>query len=1634
MPLSAKEATERLEKFKRASIAGTTTRLNLFATSLGLFSRLDAYILNSDSLEAAAIGARIRKMPASALRLIWKAFAPGWVKALANIQLAKSLNYQGEYDRSPFRTPNLPEVADGLRGKIAWSAVHLHARFPCDPKWLAEWVGYLDPDCYQYRSDLLLAGAIDCGDEDVLRILLETISGKHPTAAISRAAVRALLISDNRDAWSAVEQLLLKAQRQEGLRQTILEAIDEGHPEAFRRFLRLLLEHDLLRFSSAQRAVGVWLQLPDDLPNAHRPDRYLVRLLDFLEGSSTPDRDSPLDVFLWLWSKAFSDVQVALKEATTWQQHPDPEVRRVTVFLVQRVRLGIAAQSLVSWLSDPSPMVASTAMRGLAPYRSQYLRLLRIEPMVRAWIPRLPVKPEDKRVMSRSEAITLLVEVMPTNDLASLEPFLADMNSDTRCWFAARLHEYKNPQKRREIAFRLLADTSQSVRHYALSTFGKGAPGLQELPVLEEMLKRSGVDVRTMAMSLILRLPDAQVCECAERLSRSKDKPQQRAALEIAMKLGNLRPSGRAADLLARIREMPELGEASRRVLGPRAMESNRNDPTKDWTIENGLGLLDLSQVTFADKPASTGVKLTTLALGKALTELDDLVHEHRLVEVKIEIAQWAQEGQDTETVPLGAVEHGFPRPHVGADYQVDSSRLPLRDIWEEWAANSKVDPLHLLLASHLAVGGRGNLHMPDWMARAVSIPGLPKLRYGRVVPQVCAWIAQRGLGTSANTGLLNVLDECVHTTSGITFESVKRGGDWSELSWRQTPMIGVGRWAIEWSIKHGPAFWSNEELLRLFKTLRFVDEPLGRGGRKRVERADKRATEEFERDQYTEGPNVLRHLQTAIMTAPPRIPLEVPILEALVSRGLCSEMDALDQILVSHRGFTTSCHFVSIAASRRKREKQGLLEDLTDKLIDRILQVELGRGELPTPVSAYACQIKSGIRKEHILEILKADVTMTGARSSTTLSRPYVFLMLLTNSRPYEADTPEIVADEMRTAKIPEARLLELAFLAPQWALSAELALGWDGLSEAAWWFHAHTKDDRWSIPDGIKELWTSEISERTRLSPQRLIEGAVDVDWYSRFRPNFDTKRWTKLDKFVKFASSGSGHSRVRLFAQAMDGHITKEALVRRIVDKRNNDAVRAFGLLPLPEEGREAEITARYDELVEYRTGSRQFGAMKQASEKLAVYVGMENLARSAGYPDPLRLQWAMEAKTVEDLREGKEVLVGDVLIRLDFDLLGNPRLTAKRGDRELKEIPASIKKDPLVAELSERRRNLKKQAQRMRRSLEDAMTRGDAFQPGELVKLAEHPGLLPMLQNLAFIADSGEAGFLSDDAKILLDAKGNEIPMPASNLRVAHPFDFLDRGDWPDWQRALFAQERVQPFKQLFRELYVPTEAERTDFRSTRYGGHQVQPRQALTILGTRGWVIRPEEGVRKSIHEAGLIAALEFDETFYSPADVEGLTIRAVRFFPMQGHKPLALADVPPRVFSETMRDIDLIVSVASMVGIDPEASESTVDMRASVVRETGRLLRLDNFELKPRYVVVKGALAEYTVHLGSGEVQQLGRGHLVIIAVRQPQRGRLFLPFADDDPRTAEIVSKVILLARDNAIQDPTILNQIVRA
>jgi hypothetical protein len=254
-----------------------------------------------------------------------------------------------------------------------------------------------------------------------------------------------------------------------------------------------------------------------------------------------------------------------------------------------------------------------------------------------------------------------------------------------------------------------------------------------------------------------------------------------------------------------------------------------------------------------------------------------------------------------------------------------------------------------------------------------------------------------------------------------------------------------------------------------------------------------------------------------------------------------------------------------------------------------------------------------------------------------------------------------------------------------------------------------------------------------------------------------------------------------------------------------------------------------------------------------------------------------------------------------------------------------------------------------------------------------------------------------------------------------------------GSWVSWQERLFVGERRQPFKQAFRELYVLTDEEcKAGPISQRYDGHQLQPRQALALLGTRGWLTSRETGeAARVFHRHGLVARVGFQNGFLTPAEADLPMIDGVSFTRRGEYLAQPLESVPRVVFSEAMRDLDLVVSVAHAGGVDPEATASTTEMRAALIRETARLLRLENIEFASQHVLITGRLGEYSLHLGSGTVHRRPGGAVCIIPVGSQHRGRLFLPFADDDPKTAEIVSKALLLARDHEIKDPSILEQL---
>jgi hypothetical protein len=791
-------------------------------------------------------------------------------------------------------------------------------------------------------------------------------------------------------------------------------------------------------------------------------------------------------------------------------------------------------------------------------------------------------------------------------------------------------------------------------------------------------------------------------------------------------------------------------------------------------------------------------------------------------------------------------------------------------------------------------------------------------------------------------------------------------------------------------------------------------------------------------------------------------------ILATAYDHGAASQADIADHLLgpnrrSRYRGYefdslrevTQRARDKSIDAFLSRRPEIG---QLVDQILARIVELELTRGETPTAATLPAWNIGSLWGIEVLVRLLtglgKQGIKVPiGWQATGRESKVCTLTQLASVTYPKAGETAEhfgrLIGEAVADGRLAEKTVLELAFLAPQWAVHVEAYLRWNGFAEALYWFLAHMRyvsgQENAAIGAGVADApesedeerakttaWERLVAERTPLTNADRCAGAVDVGWFRRIYEDVTPKRWRAMAEAAKFAANSAQARHAQFVADVLTGKASRKQLIGGVRRGKLKDYVRMLGLYPLAEGAkRQADLIERYNVLQEYRRYARDLSAMSKPEAMRSVDVGMQNLARTAGYADPLRLEWSMEAEQVAELARGPISAAKDgVTVTLSLDDTAQPQIAIQRAGKPLKTVPPAVKKDKRIAAIWEQAADLKRQASRMKASLETAMCRGDTFSGIELGQLCQHAILAPLLSRLVLVGN-GIMGYPDRNGRALRDARGNLEPVKKNEmLRIAHAHDLLAGGAWHHYQRECFQAERIQPFKQVFRELYVVTKQERRDSGSSRrYAGQQVHPKQAMALWGQRGW--NSQEGVWKTFHDVGVTASVCFRYGAFTPLDVEGLTIEGVEFRRRDEIKPLKPADVPPRLFSEVMRDVDLVVSVAHRGGVDPEASASTVEMRSHLLRETCELLGLRNVHIKDSHVLVDGDLGNYSIHLGSATVHRLPGGAVCLVAVPAEHRGRLFLPFADDDPRTAEIISKTILLARDADIQDPTILEQL---
>jgi hypothetical protein len=453
-------------------------------------------------------------------------------------------------------------------------------------------------------------------------------------------------------------------------------------------------------------------------------------------------------------------------------------------------------------------------------------------------------------------------------------------------------------------------------------------------------------------------------------------------------------------------------------------------------------------------------------------------------------------------------------------------------------------------------------------------------------------------------------------------------------------------------------------------------------------------------------------------------------------------------------------------------------------------------------------------------------------------------------------------------------------------------------------------------------------------------------------------------------------------------------------------------------------------------------------------------------------------------------GRETM-GDFTAELTADSSGTELRWIRAGGKASTAVPAAVKRDfaEEVKELKAAAKDIARMLPAQRQRVECLYLQNRSWSyPIWRQRYLDHPLVGIIARKLIWaLEDDGktrEAMFF--DGKLVdVDGEAIEGASDKTIVRLWHPI-----GHDPDaifaWRTFLENRQIRQPFKQAHREIYVLTPAERqTLVYSNRFAAHIVKQHQFNALCGVRGWsnalklmvdqdfpppsIVLPAWGLRAEFWTDGL--GEEYGVDTNETGTFKYLATDQVRFLRMdarqaRGHAssrgqvatddPVPLTEIPPLVLSEVMRDIDLFVGVAS-VGNDPGWADSgpeghrdywqhyafgELGQQAQTRREVlmnliPRMKIAERCRFEERFLVVRGDLRTYKIHLGSGNILMEPDDQYLCIVRHSSKEvesgaGKVFLPF-EGDLTLATIISKAILLAADARITDETILSQIRR-
>jgi len=1263
--------------------------------------------------------------------------------------------------------------------------------------------------------------------------------------------------------------------------------------------------------------------------------------------------------------------------------------------------------------------------------------------------------------------------------------FIKECDSDQRQFYFSALLREPGTALQRKTVLEGIVDRETYTRKHAYDIVSKLKLSVEEYRSIEEYLRFKSSDIRKYVIEFLLRQNDTELTSCISRLLKSSKEEVRLGGLDMLLQLKKDEKRSKIADSFtsvlverAKADDLPSKEKILLDSLIPMQAEKKTEEVVlfsvadKYLPTEFDAGYIDLCAETFAEYfPESKlpelicGKKGRFNILGKIKSSIMDNVASKSSVVAAADLMSLSKfieahkndlfENTWGETNLLGNVIYSI-------HFRGKDDKLPLNELWTEWIQTNSITNKRLVSALVLYLAYKQKTHFSEACANSIRTVFGTGFEYGKELPHSAVMGA---VLTHLFGGLPR--EELIRLASALAIWFIRCVPDNMVMIYAPTQQKLPAQLEMAHLLGH-------EQLSLIYGRLICENNynlkntfPLAVASAERCIAASKR----IPKDEMNIGNSYyyVRSSQNRVLYEPyesmkhgsykPLVGVNAYLFAAY--QGIITEAQ-LFEFLLSPANLREAMRAVTVVATNYyEKGKQISGEDSYKRICNaRIVKKFLGKDDEPNEEDINLIKYISHIYKTVIPVVLASELSRSdspatytegiygiariyGARylseilsamGNDTLDRAAYhgcgeasdrkgsLSYLLSVCIPADNDTVDTLREALAGKKITTKRLIEAALFSPEWIPIIGKYLEIESFESVCYYFMAHMNE---RFDDKRKAM----IARFTPLSDEELNLGAFDVNWFRSSYDSIGEKEFELIYDAAKYISDGAKHSRARKYADATLGKFNVDETEKMISDKRNKDLLMAYALIPL--EG-EDDICRRYLYIQRFRKESKQFGSQRVASEGKAVEMALTNLAINAGYSDTMRLTLRMETKVIDDSRALlKEQIIEGVSFKITLDENGKATLVCAKDGKQLKSVPSKLKKNETVLAITDMVKTLTEQYRRARAMLERAMEDSAVFTFGELSALSKHPVVYPMLKNLVLI--SGESvGFLADNG--LADDMGTIQNLDGgAEIKIAHPFDLYSRGIWKNYQRYLFESRITQPFRQVFRELYIKTAEEIDIFRSLRYAGNQIQAAKTVGALKSRRWVADIEVGLQKVFYKDNIVAQIYALADWFSPADIEAPTLEWVCFTNRRTGEQIKISDIPDIVFSEVMRDVDLAVSVAHAGGVDPQTSHSTMEMRAAILSFVLPMFRIANVKVEGRHAIVEGKLAEYSIHLGSGVVHQLGGAMIPVLPVHSQHRGKIFLPFVDDDPKTAEIISKVLLFAEDDKIKDPMILSNIVK-